>query len=87
MKWVVPRLLLVLKISLLITELAKLKVFLIQYSSTGSNKKDNKVLFKIKDILYNAGNYYSSDGSYPTVLAGQLIKLPKQMYIILVEIH
>ena len=55
---------------ILITELAKLRVFLIQYQGAGS--KDNIVSFKIRDVLYNAGNYYSSDGSYPTIFAGQL---------------
>ena len=55
---------------ILITELAKLKVFLIQYQGAGS--KDSIVSFKIRDVLYNAGNYYSSDGSYPNIFAGQL---------------
>ena len=57
---------------ILITELAKLRVFLIQYQGTGSNTKDNIVSFKIQDVLYNAGQYYSSDGSYPNIFAGQL---------------
>ena len=55
---------------ILITELAKLRVFLIQYQGAGS--KDNIVSFKIRDVLYNAGQYYSSDGSYPNIFAGQL---------------
>ena len=55
---------------ILITELAKLKVFLIQYQGAGS--KDNIVSFKLQDVLYNAGQYYSSDGSYPNIFAGQL---------------
>ena len=57
---------------ILITELAKLRVFLIQYQGTGSNTKDNIVSFKIQDVLYNAGQYYSSDGSYPNIFADVL---------------
>ena len=52
--------------------LAKLRVFLIQYQGRGSNTKDNIVSFKIQDVLYNAGQYYSSDGSYTNIFAGVL---------------
>ena len=38
-------------IPILITELAELRVFLIQYQRTGSNTKDNVVSFKIQDVL------------------------------------
>ena len=57
---------------ILITEIAKLRVFLLQYQGTGSNTKDSIVSFKLRDVLYNAGNYYSSDGSYPNIFAGVL---------------